>query len=372
MNTSAIPVTVPLLNPNEPEARLVAIAVHDHEMVHPGDILCTLETTKSAADLVAEVEGYVYGLQAQIGDSLKAGQLLCYLAPSPEWVPAVSPSLSEDDLAARAQPAPAGEIPADLRITRPALDLAKQANLDLGLLPIGPLVTEGDVRQLLGQPVELDSTIQGGPIALTIYGGGGHGKALIELVRATKSYKLVGIIDDGLKPGECILDLPVLGSGQILKSLQERGINLAANAVGGIGNLQARLAIFEQLAEAGFTCPTLVHPSAVVEPSAKLSLGVQVMPLSYVGSQAQLGFGVLVNTSAVVSHDCTVGDYSNLSPGALVAGEVHIGRSVLVGMGATINLGVGIGDGARIGNGATVKADVPKGGIVRAGSSWPA
>lgn len=372
MNHNASPVTVPLLNPNEPEARLVSVDVHNRQLVHPGDILCTLETTKSTAEVVAEAEGYVYDLQAQIGDMLPAGQLLCYLAPTPDWVP---PSRSDqylDEFATKTQPSLAGEIPAGLRITRPAMDLARQANLDLSQLPIGPLVTEGDVRRLLKEPVEIPSTLPGGPGTLVIYGGGGHGKALIELVRLNPKYSLVGIIDDGLRSGERILDIPVLGSGQIMSTLRERDINLAANAVGGIGNLQARIAIFEHLAEAGFTCPSLIHPSAVVEPSAKLSLGDQVMPLSYIGSQAELGFGVLVNTGAVLSHDCTVGDYSNLSPGALVAGEVHIGRAVLIGMGATVNLGVEIGDGARIGNGATVKADVPRGGIVRAGTSWPA
>jgi acetyltransferase-like isoleucine patch superfamily enzyme len=41
-------------------------------------------------------------------------------------------------------------------------------------------------------------------------------------------------------------------------------------------------------------------------------------------------------------------------------------------MGVTVNLGVKIGAKARVGNGATVKADVEDGGVVHAGTIWPA
>ena len=44
-------VVVPLLNANEPEARLVAIHVQDGQAVEKGALLFTLETTKAAADV---------------------------------------------------------------------------------------------------------------------------------------------------------------------------------------------------------------------------------------------------------------------------------------------------------------------------------
>jgi acetyltransferase EpsM len=204
-----------------------------------------------------------------------------------------------------------------------------------------------------------------------VYGGGGHGKALIDVLRLLGSYPIVGVLDDHLPPGELILDVPVLGGAETLPRLLERGVHLAVNAVGGIGNIAVRIKVFEQLTQAGFICPALVHPSAVVEPSAHLSDGVQIFPHAYVGSSAQINFGAIINTGAIVSHDCLIGDYANLSPGAILAGEVRIGAGVLVGMGVTINLQVKVGRGARLGNSATIKEDVPEGGIVRAGMIWP-
>ncbi len=332
--------------------------------VEIGDLLCTLETTKSTAELAAEAAGYVAGLAFAPGQNARAGDLLCYLASSPNWLPP-----------AAAEPAPQPErLPENLRITRPALALARRHNLDLSRLPSGLLVTEKQVQALLGETTHPSFSLPGEPWAansMIIYGGGGHGKALIDLLRALGSNPIAGVIDDRLTPGEPILGVPVLGGAVILGELKKRGVQLAVNAVGGIGNISVRIKVFEQLREAGFTCPALVHPRAFIEPSARLSEGVQVFPHAYVGSAAQIGYGAIVNTGAIVSHDCQVGDYANLSPGAILAGEVTIGRAVLVGMGVTVNLQVRVGERARIGNGATVKQDVPENGIVHAGTVWP-
>jgi acetyltransferase EpsM len=364
MNT---PFTVqfPLINPNEPEAMLAAVHVQEGQQVRRGDALCTLETTKSAADLLAEVDGFVAGLQHTAGDSVSAGETFCYLSDEPGWTPPEpDPIVLKSEIAA----------PPGLRITQPALALAKEKGLELGKLPIGPLITESMLRSMVEHAGQPDFSPPSGPFdptAILIFGGGGHGKSLVDLLRSLGSYRIVGIVDDGLEPGTLIMGLPVLGSSAILPGLAEKGVRLAVNAVGGIGNIGVRIQVFQKLAQAGFACPAVVHPSAWVEPSASLAAGVQVFPQAYVGSEAQLGYGAIVNSSAVVSHDCRVGDYANISPGAILAGEVQVGLAALVGMGATINLQVKIGAGTRIGNGATVKSDVPEKGVVRAGTVWP-
>jgi acetyltransferase EpsM len=208
--------------------------------------------------------------------------------------------------------------------------------------------------------------------AIIIYGGGGHGKALIDLVRSLGSYRLMGIVDDTLPRGTVILGIPVLGGSETLPEFFNRGVRQAINAVGGIGNVTVRVKVFEQLARAGFTCPTVIHPRAFVESSSILESGVQVLAQSYISSDVHIGFGTLINAGVIVSHDCVLGKCVNLSPGAMLAGNVRIDDYAQIGMGVTINLSINIGSGARVGNGATVKADVPPGGVVRAGSIWPA
>lgn len=359
-------ILVPLLNPNEPEARLVDLRVKNGQQVKTGEPLGTLETTKSTFELTAESKGFVAGLEAKEGDSLRAGEIFCHLASSADWKPPKR---------ARKAAAPSG-LPDGLRITQPALSLAQKEGLQLSRLPIGPVITEEGVRLALNKSKQKADIIIPAEAAwekaIVVYGGGGHGKAVIELIHAVGGYSLIGVVDDGLEPGSFVLGVPVLGDGErALPALHEAGCRLAINAVGGIGAISSRIQVFERLEEAGFGSPALVHPSAVLEPSALLSSGVQVLPLAYVGSSARIGRGAIINTGAIVSHDCELADYVNLAPGAILAGAVRVGKGSLIGMGVTVNLNVRIGARARIGNSATVKADVPDGGVVRAGAVWP-
>lgn len=377
MDTEPKPVLIPLLNANEPEAHLATLSVVEGQHIEEGAVLCTLETTKSTAEVQAEHRGFIVHLRFQEGQTVRAGDILCYLADSPDWKPP-----DDDSAFVEAPPEKALHIPEGLRITQPALSLARHENFDLNQLPLGPLITESIVSELIQSSTSSKTSLEAARSSfdateIVIYGGGGHGKKLVDLIRILSSYDIAGIVDDGiatLKPDGSpndVMGVPILGGRDILPELHTRGVRLAANGMGGIGSPNLRIRVFQQLAEAGMACPALIHPSAVVEPSAILSPGMQVFPLAYVGSLAEVGFGVIVNNNAVVSHDCHVGNYANISPGALVAGSVEIGEGALIGMGATIHLGVKIGRRAQIGNGATVKAAVPEDGVVQAGTIWP-
>ncbi|MES0361082.1 MAG: NeuD/PglB/VioB family sugar acetyltransferase [Anaerolineales bacterium] len=372
MEPSATLVSIPLLNPNEPEARIVSLVIQEGQFVEQGELLCTLETTKSTAEVIAEVGGFIISLQFSEGDTAQAGAPLCYLASSEDWKPEEVQIPGDPGRDMDHALLDQSDLPAGLRISQPALKLAQLNQLDLTKLPVGPIITESMVRKMISKPARLDVLkSEFDPTALIVYGGGGHGKSVIDLVRSLRIYRLHGIVDDGLNRDQAVMGVPVLGGSEILPELHAQGVRQAINAVGGIGDITSRIKVFQLLAEHGFVCPIVIHPSAVVEPSSITSSGAQVFPHAYVGSDAHLGFGAIINTGAIVSHDCFVDDFANISPGAILAGGVNIGKGSLVGMGVTVNLGVIIGDNTRIGNSAVVKEDVPENSIVRAGMIWP-
>ena len=204
-----------------------------------------------------------------------------------------------------------------------------------------------------------------------IYGGGGLSKMIIESVRVLGVYQIAGIIDDRMQKGEDVIGAPVLGGAEMLPELYEQGVRTAVNSVGAIGDYKVRLKVFHTLAEAGFICPPIVHPTAHVDPSARLEAGVLVLAQSYVSGNARVGMGTLINNSVVISHDCLVGVCANFSPGAMIAGDAVIGDFTQIGMNATVNIGVHVGKECLIGNGATIKKDVPDGTRVFAGQIWP-
>lgn len=357
-----IEVEVPLVNPNEPDAMVVELAVADGDHVSVGDVICSLETSKSIEEVAVEASGYVAGLAAKLGSMVTAGEVLCYLAPDADWEPPEAPGTDADD----------GGVPGDLRITEPALAVARELDIDLDTLPTGILITERHVREAAdtaegakaGRPTPVDDT------AVVVFGAGGHGKTLIELMREAGELEPMGVIDDTLPEGSHVLGVPVIGTRAELAAVRASGVELAVNAIGGITNMRTRIEVTRLLAAAGFGMPVLTHPSAVVEPSARIEAGAQILAHSYVGSDAVVGEGVLVNTGAVVSHDCALGPHANLSPGCLLAGHVRVGSGTLLGMGVTTYIGIDIGADVRVGNGAILNASVPDGRRIRAGSIW--
>lgn len=353
-----IPIHVPLVNPNENECLLAQLAVKEGQQVKQGDLLAVFETTKSTFDLLADHDGYVLEINAREGDLVKTGDRFCYISDKHDRV---LPKTEKPGLNAQET-----QLPSELRITQPALALAKQHEIDLTIFTAGQLITEKMVRELVSssQP-EIDQS------RLIIYGGGGHAKSLIDLIQAEGKFQIHGIVDDGLQAGGKVLDIPVLGDGTILSDLRRQGIGLAVNAVGGIGSITPRLQVFEKLRQAGFSFPTVIHPRAYVEANAKIGSGGQFFFNAYIGSEVKVGFGCIVNTGAIISHDCVLADYVNVSPGAILAGAVKVNERCLIGMGVTINLNVVVGAGSRVGNSAVVKADVPENGVVRAGTIWP-
>jgi acetyltransferase EpsM len=356
-------VIVPLLNANEPEARLVGIHVRDGQSVEKGALLFTLETTKAAADVESPEAGFIRMLAAE-GDTLAVGDVLALIAESPdEPVPGRR----------TAEPTITGEVgPADLRITKPARELAVQLGMDLGSLPTDRLVTEAVVRQFAGMSAASSSVIHRPATSaeIVIYGGGGHAKAVLEMAQAIGVFRIAGIVDDNIAVGTQVLGVPVLGGREVLGGLVDQGVRMAANGVGGIIDIGIRVRLFELLEELGFGLPILIHPRATVERSAEVGDGTQVFANAYVGSSAVLRPKCMVNTGAIVSHDCVICSYSHIAPGALLAGHVHVGERSLVGMGVTTAIGITVGSGVRVGNGAILYADVPDRTIIPAGKVW--
>jgi sugar O-acyltransferase (sialic acid O-acetyltransferase NeuD family) len=354
-------ILVPLLNANEPEARVVTVHVKDGQIVEKGTLLFTIETTKAASDIEAPEAGFIRILAVE-GATLAVGDRLALITESPDE------ALSSPEI----HPSSFILQPSSLRITKPARALADSLRVDLTTLPTDRLVTEEVVRHAAGvmQKMEVVLPPSEKPYLL-IFGAGGHAKAIMDMVKQMDKYVIAGILDDDkLLTGTQVLGIPVLGTRSLFPILIEQGVKLAANGVGGILDINVRIKVFESLEGAGFSFPALVHPRATVEPSAKVEDGVQVFANAYVGSEAFLHPRCMINTNAVVSHDCVIGAYTHIAPGALLAGHVHVGARTLVGMGVTTTIGVKIGSGVRIGNGAIVLADVPDKMVIQAGRYW--
>lgn len=191
-----------------------------------------------------------------------------------------------------------------------------------------------------------------------ILGASGHARVLAEALAAC-DLPLLGHV--GPEAGDGVGDY--LGDDDVLEVLLQDG----AKAVIGLGfvdsaSMARRRDILAQIAPG--LLGTVVHPSAIIAPSATLENGVFVAPGAIIGTGSSLGLGSILNSGAVVDHDCIIGANTHIATGARLAGGITVGTDCLIGVGACVRQGITIGSGSIVGAGAVVIRDVPAGATV--------
>lgn len=190
-------------------------------------------------------------------------------------------------------------------------------------------------------------------------GAGGHAKVIIEVLQSKDGVELVGLTDSNLLlHGSKVLDVKVLGDDDQLPALIQQGITKFFVGVGSVGDASLRRRLFT-LGKAHRLEPLIIiHPHAVISPSAHLGEGTVVFAGVVINAEARIGKNVIINTGAIVEHDCVIGDHVHIATGARLAGAVTVGEGAHIGIGATARQGIKIGKNAVVGAGAVVIKDV--------------
>jgi UDP-perosamine 4-acetyltransferase len=197
------------------------------------------------------------------------------------------------------------------------------------------------------------------------FGAGGHARVVLDILRQRPEWTVVGLLDPD--PGLCgreILDIPVLGSDELLKNGHIGGATHFFVGVGTIKDCSLRIKLFQRGIEASLLPIDAVHPNAVIALSVRLGSGVTIMASAVINPCTEVGENVVVNTGAIIEHDCVIGSHAHIAPGACLLGGVKVGRGAHVGARAVVRQGISIGDSAIVGAGAVVIRDVPPGATV--------
>lgn len=193
-----------------------------------------------------------------------------------------------------------------------------------------------------------------------IYGGGGHGKVVIETIESQFGAEAVaGIFDDDpQKKDKDFYGHRIIGSifdfkrdiPQLILAIGDNATR--ANKAGQITGLVKNFL-------------TVIAPETRISRSAKINEGTLLMPGVIINADASIGVHCIINTHATIEHDCVVGDFSHIAPGAVLTGAVQIGKATLVGANATIVPGIKIGNNCLIAAGSVVTSNIPDNALVR-------
>ncbi|MCT8139012.1 acetyltransferase [Anaerobacillus sp. CMMVII] len=176
------------------------------------------------------------------------------------------------------------------------------------------------------------------------------------MITANNQHEIVGYLDDKYQE-TTIINHMYVGPISSLKELIY--IFKEVSFVIGIGNNRIRKNIVTQLNLPKQSYATLIHPSAVISPRAKIGSGTVIMANAVVNVDANIGQHSIINTGAIVEHDNRLGNFVHISPNATLTGTAHIEDGVHVGAGATVIPNITVGEWSVIGGGATVINHIP-------------
>lgn len=198
---------------------------------------------------------------------------------------------------------------------------------------------------------------------LILMGAGGHG-AVVADTAVSAGFVLVGVLDR-VRPD--VAEAPPFGGVPWRGDPEDPHPSLAellgdgARIHAAVGEAGLRRRWLEPHLDAA---ATIIHPSAVVSPSAELGVGCFIGPRAVVNARARIGVGAIVNSGAIVEHDVHVGSFAHLAPASVLLGQSRVGDNALIGGGAVVLPSRTVGAGATIGAGAVATRQVAENDVV--------
>ncbi|TVY05651.1 acetyltransferase [Paenibacillus cremeus] len=187
---------------------------------------------------------------------------------------------------------------------------------------------------------------------LVIIGAGGHSKVIQDMIHCVSDLcEIRAILDDKY---DVLSSVHGIYEGPIASANYLHSVNSNLKFVIAIGNNRIRRLLAKKLGLPDDAYISLIHPTAVVSPSARIGSGTVVMPNAVINADAIIGRHAIINTGAIVEHDNAIGDYVHVAPHATLTGSVTAEEGSMIGAGATVIPGRTIGEWAIIGAGASV------------------
>lgn len=337
-----INIKIPKQNASDDEVIISDIFFKSGEYVEEYTIIFEYETSKANFEFETVNSGFLY-YNFSVGDSVQVQTDVAYLSDS---------ELTSDEIK-KIFPVSDATNFSEKNITKKALKLITKHSIDLKEFNKG-LITEKVVNEFLSKKLSAEPNIDTNfsENDIVIVGIGGHASMCIDILLEQDEFNLVGFIDK-IETVDKKYNLNYLGSLDNLDKLISMGLKNLILGVGFSGNLKKREKEYDDYSKK-INIPTIIHKKAIVEKSASINPGCQIMAGSIIGSHVTIHSNCIINSGSIISHDSIIGKSSHITPGAILAGNVSIGRRCTIGMGSTIYFGLNINDDITINNGENV------------------
>lgn len=168
-----------------------------------------------------------------------------------------------------------------------------------------------------------------------IIGAGSHAEMVLPIL-AAQDFRLLGYVDPRANSAWEAKGIKRIEEARVSANFSER-VSLVLGFVGLDSKaLARRLSVFREYQSSGMSFPAIQHPKAIVDSSAIIGHGAQIMPGAIINPQARIGEASVINSGAIIEHGATIGAGVHIGPGAIVLGNATICDCAFIGAGAVV------------------------------------
>ena len=167
---------------------------------------------------------------------------------------------------------------------------------------------------------------------LLILGAGGHGRSVAESAKLSDKWSDIIFADDSWPIHSSVAEYEIVCDIQGLDTLEIDNLF----AIAAVGNNQRREQWHSRLAALNIAQASIIHPHAIISPTARIGQGVAIMAGCVVGTNTNIADGVILNIGTLIDHDVSVEKYAHLSVGVKVAGGKDITEYSFLEVGSII------------------------------------
>ncbi len=193
---------------------------------------------------------------------------------------------------------------------------------------------------------------------ILLIGGGGHAKGIIDSLRDSQEFKVLGILDVKERKGEQINGIEIIGCDEELPYYYSQGIKYVFVAMGSVGSPVKRMNLYHQAKRLGYIIPNIIDSTAIISTDVRMEEGNYVGKGAIINVGTQIKSNCIINTGAIIDHDCTICDFVHIAPGATLCGGVTVGKATHIGANTTIIQYKQIGSNSLVGAGSVVVTDI--------------
>lgn len=188
---------------------------------------------------------------------------------------------------------------------------------------------------------------------IAIYGSGGFGKEVLEIVKKIKSEKFILFIDD-VNKSKYYNGIPILSFENFKKKHKISEVKIVI----ALGEPRSRRIIREKVEKFRYRLCTVIHPNATISDKSKIGSGCIICQYVVVGPQASIGSNSVLNIGAIAGHDVKIGTDTVISSKVNIGGGSKIGDDVYLGMNSCIKEQIKFGNGSVLSMGSVLHKSI--------------